>query len=71
VAKKLIDRQGLRDKGIRFSRQHIDRLEKHDPPKFPRHVDVGENTVAWVEEEIDAWVDAKIARRDTHDTRDT
>ena len=44
-------------KGIRYSRMHIDRLER--AVAFPKRVMMGSNTVAWVEEEIDAWLKAK------------
>jgi len=63
---KIIDREGLREKGVRFSRQHINRLERSR--KFPAHVNLGENTVGWVEDEIDAWLTAKIAERDAATT---
>lgn len=49
------------DKGIDYSRMHIDRLEKAG--NFPARVQVGPNTVAWVEEEIDAWQKARVERR--------
>ena len=32
--------------------------------EFPRSVRVGPRNVAWVEEEIDAYVDSKIAQRE-------
>jgi hypothetical protein len=32
--------------------------------KFPRAVKVGENRNAWIEAEIDAHIEAKIAERD-------
>lgn len=31
---------------------------------FPKPVRIGEKSVAWVEDEIDAWVEARIAARD-------
>lgn len=32
-------------------------------PTFPRPVKIGERAVAWVEDEIREWVDARIAER--------
>jgi prophage regulatory protein len=52
----------LADRGVRFSRMHVDRLERLG--KFPKRVKIGANSVAWIESEIDAWVDEKIAARD-------
>lgn len=33
-------------------------------PHFPRPVKIGERAVAWVEDEIKEWVDARIAERE-------
>jgi prophage regulatory protein len=33
--------------------------------RFPSPVRIGPRAVAWVEEEIDAWIDARIAERVT------
>jgi prophage regulatory protein len=53
---------GLRQRGIRWSKQHIGRLERLE--EFPRRVKVGSNTSDWVEEEIDDWIARKIRARD-------
>ena len=45
-----------------FTRQHIHRLIKQG--KFPPPVKLGENTNAWPEDEIDAYLKACIAKRD-------
>lgn len=34
-------------------------------PSFPRPVKVGARASAWVADEIDAWITARIAARDT------
>lgn len=52
----------LRARGIPWSRMHVDRLEKAG--RFPRRVQLGESTVVWVEAEIDAFVEGKVAERD-------
>src|SRR5262245_51597300 len=35
---------------------------------FPKPVKIGARSVAWIEEEVDAWVEARIAARDTCDS---
>jgi prophage regulatory protein len=50
------------EKGIRFSRQHIDRLVK--AKRFPRPVKLGEQTNGWPEDEIDRWLRDRIKERD-------
>ena len=64
---RLIDHSGLKDKGIRFSRVHVRRLE--DKGRFPKHVDLGENRIAWVESEVDDWLEAKLAARNDPSTK--
>lgn len=59
---RLLNLDDLREKGIRFSRQHIHRLIRKQ--KFPRPVKVGENTNAWPEPEIDQYFEQLIAARD-------
>ena len=59
---RLLDLNGLREKGIKFSRQHIHRLIRKK--KFPRPVKVGEATNAWPEHEIDRYIEDRIAQRD-------
>jgi len=43
-----------RCKGIPFSRSYLNRLERRG--KFPQRVKLGANTVAWREDEVDAWL---------------
>lgn len=49
-------------KGIGYSRCHLWRLIKAGA--FPRPVKIGENKSAFVETEIDAWIEEKIVERD-------
>ena len=49
-------------KGVTYSKQHLRRLEKAG--EFPRRVPIGENRYGYVEDEVDAWLEAKIAARD-------
>ncbi len=51
-------------KGIGYSRVHIARLMKLG--QFPQHVSIGEAAnghKAWLEEEIDSWIKARVAQR--------
>jgi hypothetical protein len=41
---------------------HIARLEA--TRKFPLHIDLGENTIAWFEDELDDLLEMKAAERD-------
>jgi prophage regulatory protein len=58
---KLLDLDGLTDKGIRFSDTHIWRLIKAG--SFPKPVKIG-NRLHWVESEIDQYIADKLAQRD-------
>jgi prophage regulatory protein len=60
--RRLLDFQALKGRGIPWSRVHLARLEA--AKKFPLHIDVGENSVAWFEDEIDDFLDMKAAERD-------
>lgn len=33
-------------------------------PSFPKPIKIGKRAVAWLENEIDAWLDTRIAERD-------
>jgi prophage regulatory protein len=59
---KMLSLRDLREKGIPFTRQHIHRLIKEG--KFPAPAKIGENTNAWPDHEIDAYLKNCIARRD-------
>jgi prophage regulatory protein len=59
---KVLGDEGLREKGISFSRQHRQRLIKAG--KFPAPIKIGSNTNAWVEPEIDEYLKDRIAERD-------
>lgn len=62
---RLLSDKDLHERGIRFSRQHRDKLITQG--KFPRPVKLGTGPTArnaWAEEEIDAYVQARIAARD-------
>ena len=44
---------------------HIDRLEKAG--KFPKRIHLGPHAVAWIESEIDQWLQKRIAERDAEE----
>jgi prophage regulatory protein len=50
------------EKGIAYSRVHLNRLEREG--KFPRRIRLSSNMVAWAEMELDAWLEARAAARD-------
>jgi len=45
-----------------ISRSHIYALIESG--EFPKQVSLSERSVAWVETEIDEWIDSRIAARD-------
>ena len=62
TGRRLLTYQDLRARGIPWSRVHIARLEA--TRKFPLHIDLGENSIAWFEDEVDDFIEAKAAERD-------
>jgi prophage regulatory protein len=60
-SRRLLGYADLKSRGIRFSRVHLTRLERAG--KFPHHIDLGENSIGWFEDEIDAHLEAKAAAR--------
>ena len=59
---KLLDLDGLAEKGVKFSDTHIWRLIRSG--NFPKPVKIG-NRNHWVETEIDQYIESKLALRDT------
>ena len=47
---------------VSFHPVHIRRLVRND--KFPAPIRLGENRVAWIEAEIDEWLEGKRQERD-------
>jgi prophage regulatory protein len=62
TGRRLLDYQALRARGIPWTRVHLARLEMVG--KFPMHIDVGENSSAWFEDEVDDFLEMKAAERD-------
>ncbi len=46
---------------VPYSASHIWRLERSG--QFPRRIRLGGNRVAWLQSEVNSWVDGKIALR--------
>ena len=44
--------------GVPFTRRHLLTLEANK--KFPGRVPIGDNRVAWIEAEVQEWVDRKV-----------
>ena len=62
---KLVSKKELKSVyGIPYSPQHIARLEAAG--KFPQRVQLGQCRVAWLAEEVQAWIDERVARRAQH-----
>ena len=59
---KILSRGELKDKGIRWSRQHLHRLVK--AKKFPAPLKLGSATNGWLESEVDAWIEARAKDRE-------
>ncbi len=65
MGRKLIGYDGLRERGITLSRVQLWRNMKAGT--FPKAIMVGASTRAWAEDEIDAWIEAKLAARKHED----
>jgi prophage regulatory protein len=62
TGRRLLDYKALRELGIPWTRIHLARLEAAG--KFPLHINVGESSIAWFQDEIDSFLEAKAAERD-------
>lgn len=59
--KQLICKKEL-TKLVKYSPQHIARLEKAG--QFPKRLRLGQNRVAWMLSEVEAWIEERLAKRD-------
>jgi prophage regulatory protein len=59
---RLLSKKHVREM-VLYSPQHIARLEAAG--KFPKRVQLGPGRVGWVDEEVQDWLAARIAERDT------
>lgn len=63
MKQRIISVGDLAERGINYSRSQIYR--KIRDRSFPRPVRLGGNRIGFIESEIDAWIEALIAERDT------
>jgi prophage regulatory protein len=62
MTQKLVTKKELRTIfGVPYSFAHIARLEAAG--QFPKRVRLGACRVAWVSDEVEAWIDERIALR--------
>ena len=59
---KLLEYRDLRERGIRYSRPHLWRL--WNAGRFPKPIKMSSSRNAWLESEIDGWIEARLAARD-------
>jgi prophage regulatory protein len=57
---KLLSKRQVKER-VLYSYAHIDRLEAAG--LFPKRIRLGQNRVGWLEQEIDAWIEAKLGER--------
>ena len=57
----------LKPAGVPFTRKHVNTLEGRG--EFPERVWLGPNSCGWVADEVDAWVEEKIRRRNFEQRR--
>ena len=62
---KVLSKKQVREK-VLYSPQHIARLEKLG--QFPKRIRLGRSRVGWIEDEVDDWLNQRIAERDNHTT---
>ena len=64
--KKLVSKKELKSvHGIPYCFAHIARLEKEEPPAFPKRIQLGACRVAWLAAEVQNWIDERVALRNT------
>ena len=61
---ELMAKTGLSRTAI-YYKQNPKSKGRYDPD-FPRPVQLGSNCIAWVESEVDAWLEKRIAARKQH-----
>lgn len=53
---------------VPYSRVHIGRLEKAGTDPFPQRVPIGQCRVCWMLDEVQAWLQRRMNRREATDT---
>lgn len=61
---KLVSKKELKSVyGVQYSFAHIARLEAAD--QFPKRAHLGACRVAWLSQEVQEWIDERVANRNT------
>jgi len=69
-SKQIVSKKELKTiLGIPYCPQHIARLEAAG--RFPKRITLGQNRVAWLLSEVEAWIDERIAKRDANGSTNT
>ncbi len=64
MTQKLVSKKELKSLyGVPYSFAHIARLEAAG--QFPKRIKLGACRVAWLAEEVQSWIDERVANRDT------
>jgi prophage regulatory protein len=64
MTQKLVSKKELKSVyGVPYSFQHIARLEAAG--QFPQRIRLGACRVAWLSEEVQGWIDERVATRNT------
>ena len=64
MTQKLVSKKELKSLyGVPYSFAHIARLEATG--QFPKRIKLGACRVAWLSEEVQSWIDERVANRDT------
>jgi len=64
MTQKLVSKKELKSiYGVPYSFQHIARLEAAG--QFPQRIRLGACRVAWLAEEVQGWIDERVANRNT------
>ena len=62
MTQKLVSKKELKSVyGIPYSFQHIARLEVAG--RFPQRIQLGQCRVAWLSEEVEAWIGERVSQR--------
>jgi prophage regulatory protein len=61
---RLLSHDDLKERGIKYTKVSLWRLERKG--RFPKRVNTGARSVAWVESEIDDYLRGLIAQRDAN-----
>jgi prophage regulatory protein len=59
---RLLTFNQLKAKGVPYCREQVRRKAKAG--EFPRPVDLSNRRITWIETEVDAWIEQRVALRD-------